>query len=172
MIYEVIVDISNGEVDKVFDYSSNFFIETGSRVKVPFGPRTLEGFVIGTKESTTVETKDIIAKLDDFTPITQEMIDLAKHLNKTNNLRYVDSLRLCIPNKLRGGKVREKKINYLTLDVDYSLAITLIKKNAPKQLAVIEKVKKEGEYESVLNSTFGAGAVKALLEKGILHKEE
>lgn len=172
MIYEVIVDISNGEVDKVFDYSSDFTIETGSRVKVPFGPRTLEGFVIGTKETSTLETKNIIAKLDDFTPITQEMIDLVKYLNKANNLRYVDSLRLCIPNKLRGGKVREKKINYLTLDVDYSLAITLIKKNAPKQLAVIEKVKNEGEYESVLNSTFGAGAVKALLEKGILHKEE
>ncbi len=172
MIYEVIVDVSNGEVDKVFDYSSNLTIETGSRVKVPFGPRTLEGFVIGAKESTNIETKEIIAKLDDFTPITVEMIELVKYLNKTNNLRFVDSLRLCIPSKLRGGKVKEKKINYITLDVDYSLAITMIKRNAPKQLAIIERLKEEGEFESVLNSAFGASAVKTLIDKGLLHKEQ
>lgn len=172
MIYEVIVDISNSEVDKVFDYSSNFFIAIGSRVKVPFGARTLEGFVIGQKESTTVKTKDIIAKLDDFTPITKEMVDLVKYLNKHNNLRYADSLRLCIPSKLRGSRVREKKVNFVILDVDYDLALLEVRKNAPKQLAVLNALKKGGEYESVLNSKFGVSAVKTLIEKGLLHREE
>ncbi len=172
MIYEVIVDISNSEVDKVFDYSSDFFIEIGSRVKVPFGPRTLEGFVIGEKETTTVKTKNIICKLDDFTPITKEMIDLVKYLNKHNNLRYVDSLRLCIPSKLRGSRVKEKKVNFITLEVDFDLAVLEIRKNAPKQLEVLSALKNGGEYESVLNSRFGSSSVKTLIEKGLLHREE
>lgn len=172
MIYEVIVDISNGEVDKVFDYSSNFPIEIGSRVKVPFGARTLEGFVIGQKSSTEVKTKDIIEKCDEFTPITEEMITLAKYLNKHNNLRYVDSLRLCIPSKLRGNRVREKKVNFITLSVAYESAILEIRKNAPKQIELLNMLKTGGEYESVLNSLCGSSAVKALLEKGLLNREE
>ena len=77
MIYRVIVDISNSEVDRVFDYSSDYEVEVGSRVLVPFGNRTIEGFIVGTKESTDIKTKNIIKKLDDFIAITPEMIALS-----------------------------------------------------------------------------------------------
>ena len=55
MIYRVIVDVSNTEVDRVFDYSAERDVPVGSRVLVPFGKRTLEGFVIGTKEKTDIQ---------------------------------------------------------------------------------------------------------------------
>lgn len=48
MIYKVIVDISNSEVDRVFDYRSNFPLSPGDRVLVPFGKRKIEGYVIDT----------------------------------------------------------------------------------------------------------------------------
>ena len=48
MIAKVIVDISNSEVDKIFDYiiPSDFELEVGTRVLVPFGNRSIEGFCI------------------------------------------------------------------------------------------------------------------------------
>ncbi len=52
MIFEVIVDISNSEVDRVFDYLGDESISVGSRVFVPFGNRKIEGFIIGQKEQT------------------------------------------------------------------------------------------------------------------------
>lgn len=171
MIYRVIVDVSNADVDRVFDYSSDFDVEVGSRVLVPFGKRTIEGFVVGLKEKTDIETKKIIRKLDEFTPIIPEMVELSEFLKKNNNLRYADTLRLCIPSKLRGGKIKELTRGFLKLEVDKDLAKTLIRRNALNQLAIIESINGEGEFESVLNAKFGAGSVKTLIEKGILHRE-
>ncbi len=171
MIYQVIVDISNGEVDRIFDYSCPFDIEEGSRVKVPFGNRTLEGVVIGKKETTDIKTKDIICKLDDFTPVIPEMIALAKELKQNGNIRFADSLRLCMPSKLRGGRVRELMRDFLTLDVDKEVARGLIRKNSAKQIELLDNFPEEGEFESVLNVKYGPSAVKGLLAKGILHKE-
>ena len=163
--------VRNAEVHRVYDYSSDFDVEVGSRVLVPFGKRTIEGFVVGTKEKTDIETKKIIRKLDVFTPIIPEMIALSAYLKENNNLRYADTLRLCIPSKLRGGKVKELTRGFLKLDVDKEIAKTMIRKNSPNQLAIIESIKGDGEFETVLAAEFGAGSVKALIDKGILHKE-
>jgi len=171
MIYEVIVDISNGEVDRVFDYSSDKEFPVGCRVKVPFGNRVLEGFVFNTKETSKVKTKEIIERLDDFVAISPEMLSLAKELNKNNNLRIVDILRLCIPSKLRGGKVKELKRGFITLCMPAEEGVKLIRKNAQTQLELINKLKSGGEYESVLNSQFNPSSVKALIEKGIAKRE-
>ena len=171
MIYEVIVDISNSEVDKVFDYSSDIEYEIGTRVKVPFGKFTTEGFIIGKKEKTEVKTKDILSREDDFCAIIPEMIDLVKYMKENKNLRLIDTIRLCVPNKLRGNNVRELKRNFLTLEADYEIAVSALRKNSAKQLAVLERLAKGGEFESVLNAEFGASAVKALLEKGLVAKE-
>ena len=50
MIYEVIVDISNSQVDRVFDYRGEGY-EIGCRVEVPFGSKRIEGFIVGQKLS-------------------------------------------------------------------------------------------------------------------------
>ena len=56
LIAEVVVDIKNKAVNKIFDYEVPLELETiiqpGVRVLVPFGPRTIMGFVISLKEST------------------------------------------------------------------------------------------------------------------------
>lgn len=170
MVYEVIVDISNSEVDKVFDYSADFEIEIGSRVEVPFGSRKLEGFVISKKEISKRETKNITRVLDDKRVLSQEMLSLAEFLNRYKNLRYIDVIRLCLPSKLRGGKVKELKKAYITL-LNTDL-IDEIPQRAKSQRAIIEFLQqKEGEYESVLNSQFSPQAVKTLIDKGIAKRE-
>lgn len=167
MIYEVIVDISNGEVDKIFDYSATDDYKEGCRVKVPFGNRVTEGFIIGKKEFSKVKTKEIISPLDDFCAVNAEMIALTRHLKENNNLRLIDCLRLCVPSKLRGNNLRQLKKNYITLAEDGEEEIAKLAKNCVKQKAAAERLVKGGEYESVLNADYGASAVKALVEKGI-----
>lgn len=169
MVYEIIVDISNSEVDRVFDYTSDFEVKLGSRVQVPFGNRKLEGFVIGEKASSKHKTKDIIKVLDEKPVISEEMLKLAKYLNEFKNLRFIDTIRLCIPSKMRGGRVKELKKAYITIN-DEKLIETLPKR-ATAQIAIAESLLKGGEYESTLNSKYNSQAVKSLVEKGIAKRE-
>lgn len=54
MIAQVIVDISNSEVDRVFDYSIDDFPDAkeGFRVMVPFGRMNIEGYIVQLKDRT------------------------------------------------------------------------------------------------------------------------
>ncbi len=53
MIAQVIVDIAAKQTDRIFEYhipDELGGVEIGSRVFVPFGPRKLQGFVVGLSE--------------------------------------------------------------------------------------------------------------------------
>ena len=80
MIAEVIVDITNSEVDKVFDYNiGELNVTVGTRVSVPFANRKIEGLVIGIKEKSNLpaeKIKFISEILDDFPALTAESLDL------------------------------------------------------------------------------------------------
>ena len=176
MFYEVIVDISNSEVDKVFDYHAPFNVEVGHRVLVPFGRRQVEGFVVAKKETSSCryDVKDIILKLDEYPVILPEMIELAKYM-ATKNLRLIDCLRLFVPAKLRGGRVKVLKKNYVSFNTDYTLenALSSISKSAKAQRAIVIKLEQEGiALESEINAEYSPSAVKALVEKGILIRQE
>ena len=84
MIAEVIVDITNSEVDKVFDYNTgNLNVLTGSRVSVPFGNRKIEGLVIALKEKSDFpeeKLKTIAEVLDDFHALTKESLNLVNYI--------------------------------------------------------------------------------------------
>ncbi len=69
MIARVIVDISASDVDRVFDYRAIEGAVRGSRVSVPFGARSIEGYVIDLAETTDVPSdklKSITALLCGF----------------------------------------------------------------------------------------------------------
>ena len=110
MIAEVIVDISNSEVDKIFDYQCDDSLKEGYRVLVPFGKREVEGYVVAIKEATdcpTEKLKSIIRMLDAEPVIIEEALQLMRFMKKRYHLRTVDALRLFLPAELRGGKVKE-----------------------------------------------------------------
>lgn len=173
IIYEVIVDISTSEVDKIFDYSAAFPVPVGARVLVPFGRYSTEGFVVGTKEKSTRETKDIIEILDDFAAITPEMIQLAEEMRRSG-LRYIDCLRLFVPSKLRGGRVKPliKYVLHLSGELPFEEMLTSLRAGADKQRGLLFRLRESAGYETELNAEFGRSAVKSLLEKGYLKREE
>ncbi|MDE6274966.1 MAG: primosomal protein N' [Clostridia bacterium] len=175
MIAKVIVDISNSQTDKIFDYEipSNLDVRKGARVIVPFGPRRIEGFCIDITDSSDVESlKYVEAVLDDFICISQEMLELMRYMKDKFYIRYVDSLRLFIPSKLRGGRVKELTRVYLSLNTDMSFddIIAQIPSRAKSQLALVERLKQGGEYLTALSNEFSSSAINALIDKNIIVK--
>ena len=175
MIARVIVDISNSEVDKIFDYEipSNLNVCKGSRVLVPFGTKRIEGFCIDIVENSDVPTlKNIEGVLDEFVCISQEMLELMKYMKQKFYIRYVDSLRLFIPSKLRGGRIKELTRIFVTLNPMFSFEelVDALPKRAKSQLAVLERLKDGGEFLSVLNTEYSVSAINTLVSKGLLVK--
>ena len=68
----MIVDLSNEAVDRLFTYRipAGMALTPGQRVEVPFGPRTLEGYVIALKDECGLpgeKVKDVRRALEDGT---------------------------------------------------------------------------------------------------------
>lgn len=108
LIAEVIVDVSIYHVDRPFDYQVPLewvnVIELGCRVKVPFGPRNVLGFIVGLKKETDVPLNKLkaITQILDMEPVlTEEMLLMAKWL-KNNTICYeIDALQVMLPSALR-----------------------------------------------------------------------
>ncbi|MDE6967687.1 MAG: hypothetical protein K2P12_03430 [Clostridia bacterium] len=177
MIAKVIVDISNSEVDKIFDYliPSDFELSVGDRVLVPFGNRSIEGFCIKITDyqEGNYQLKSVIKKLDEKPLIKAEMLCLAEFMKEKFYLRYVDTLRLFIPAKLRGNKVKVLQREFCVLSSsDIDILKSRISPRAKSQLAVIDRLAGGGEYLTVLNTEFSPSVVNSLVEKGIVIKSK
>ena len=69
MIVGVLVELSNKNIDRIFDYKvSNDLIDDiklGIRVEVPFGNQTLEGFILEIKQDSNLDNLKYINKIID-----------------------------------------------------------------------------------------------------------
>lgn len=171
---EVIVFLSAGDVDKTFTYSvpEGMMIKPGDMVVVPFGPRTLEGFVIKQKNEAGFDEskiRPILKKRDESHSIYPEMISLAFWMQKKYNCYFADAFRLMIPSEMRDQRVKEKTIRIASLKMNAEEAKALLKR-APKQAEVVEALKTGAKPTAYLSEIIpGAGAaIAALHEKGII----
>ena len=99
MIAEVIVDVLNSEVDKVFDYliPEDLCVQVGHRLIVPFGNRKIEGYCLNVKEFSIYDPtklKSVYSIIDDKPLINNELIKLIHFMKDNCFLRYVDCFRL------------------------------------------------------------------------------
>ncbi len=175
MFAKVIIDQDVKALDKVFEYiiPDNLNINVGMRVYVPFGQRILQGFVIDINNSCEYDEnklKKIISKIDDFSAIKPEMIDLMHYMAKKNHLKLASILRLFIPAEMREGKVKEL---FETIYILNDFSEIKLSKNAKKQYEIIEFLKSNNlKASSAELSKYGYSAIKALCEKNILIKEK
>lgn len=176
MIAEVIVDISNSAVDKIFDYVAGYDINVGSRVLVPFGYQEIEGYVISIKDTSDYQDtlKPIIRPLDSFTAINSEMIDLMWYMKRKYNLRLADIIHLLIPSRLKGNNVSELKRLFaeINLEIPFDDMISCLRANAYKQIELLERLRINGEFVNILTADYGAYSVKALSDKGYIKVSE
>ena len=168
MIFEVIVDISNSEVDRVFDYIGDESVKVGSRVSVPFGKRNIEGFVINKKEQSNVDQtklKKISKVLDDFVTINDEMLSLMRFMVSELHIRLIDALRLFLPSQMRGGRIESLKIKvaYINKDLPKEEMLSSLSKSAKNQKALIEFLaeNEKGNFTQ-LSQKYGAASIRAL----------
>ncbi len=179
MFADVIVDITNDQVDKIFEYS--FFdlpVSAGSRVVVPFGNKYIEGIVMAVKPNSTYppeKIKPISRVLEDTTALTDETLKLMRFVCDTCYCTRAQSLRLFLPVEMRKGKVKEKFVRFLSLreGIDVKEQLELLNKSAKKQKLLIEHLSEIGKDKyTFLAETFGVSAVKGLIEKGLAEISE
>lgn len=174
-VAKVIVDISTSAVDKIFDYliPPDMPLQIGDRVNVPFGSKTIEGYVIdiATQDESKYKLKYISARLDAEPIITTEMLELMHFMRTAFYLRYVDCLRLFLPSKLRGGKIKELTREFVSVNkaIPIDEMLQSVGNRAKSQKKLLENIG-EGDFLTNLNADYGASAVKSLIEKGFLLK--
>lgn len=122
LVAEVIVDVAAYPVDRPFDYlvpdDMAALIECGSRVKVPFGPRNVLGFVVSLKDTTDIPLEKIkpVSQLLDIVPVlTNEMLELAKWLKHETICYEIDALQVMLPSALRA---KYEKMVMLQTDIE------------------------------------------------------
>ena len=175
---EVIVDLTAGDVDKTFTYlvPDGMCVSPGDMVQVPFGKRTLEGFIITLKTEAGIDEKKlrpILKRRKGQSVLLKEHIELALWMQKKYNCYLADALRLMIPAEMRASRVREKTIQVASLLTDAQEAAKMCDR-APRQCQVIALLSAGAKPVSFLAEMVPGAreAIRALIKKNIVQIEE
>ncbi|MFQ5639737.1 MAG: primosomal protein N' [bacterium] len=147
-------------VDRAFTYrippEFRKYARTGCRVKAPFGPRTLTGFIVSLKETTSLPETNIKALIDvlDRQPIfSHEMYELALWLSDYYLCPLADVLKTMLPSGLFRTS---KKIVELATEQAGTVAAAL-EKTARRQAQILRYLEKSGRIAvSVLAKKIGS----------------
>ncbi len=177
MIAGILVEISNKNVDKVFDYiiPDNLITEVkvGVRVHVPFGKMELEGFVLEIeKEKTTeFELRSIIDVIDSDVVLNSELLELGKIIQKETLATLISCYQVMLPKALKaknGSSVNIKYDSFYTLNECYDSDI----KYNEKQIEIINIVKKEGSVLRKRLVDISLSSLNTLIKKNVLIEEK
>lgn len=153
MIASIIVDITAKQVNQSFDYIVPPFLEpilkVGYRVRVIFGKRTVMGFVVALKETSSYKKKlrEISDIIDVYPVLNEEFVELAKYITENNFSYYAVALQTMIPAAL---KIKYKKVAKLIKETEELKPIFQGKKEieidhkTPEELKVIYFAEKQG----------------------------
>ena len=173
MIAEVLVEITNSNVDKTFDYNvpDKFIndIKVGIRVEVPFGRRIVNGFVLAVKNSSKLDDlKDISNIIDKEIVLTDELLELGKVVRDKTLSTLISCYQVMLPKALKahvGVQINKKYDYYYKVNGD----ISNFKLN-DKQKEIIELCKDDFVLKSEL-VMISVSSFNTLLRKGILIEE-
>ena len=174
MIVKVLVELSNKNIDKTFDYivpkSLEPFIKIGIRVKVPFARQELEGFVLEiTNSSDYDDLKEIISIVDNDIVLNSELLELGKYMQSTLLCTLISCYQAMLPKALKaknGVNIGKKIDTYLKLS---DLPFTKLN---DKQAEVINFVKENGRVLKKEANLISSSSVKTLIKNGILIEEK
>ncbi|MGG4488877.1 primosomal protein N' [Metabacillus idriensis] len=108
----VIVDVKAMQTDRAFDYlipdKWTGFIKAGMRVIVPFGPRKVQGFVIGLKNESEFDKVKPISEVMDITPaLTNELLDIGHWLTQTTLCFKISAFGAMLPAAMKAKYEKE-----------------------------------------------------------------
>ena len=174
----VIVDVSARQTNRAFDYivpeRYAAWIEPGTRVGVPFGPRVVQGFVVGLHASSDVnpgKLREITQVLDVVPPLTPELVELGRWMSDTYMCHALTALQAMIP-----GALKAKYDRVLTLaGAAFGKAELFGEPLDETERLVADAAAVDGgvKLTSLVRRYPGCeAAVKALIRKGVLLEEQ
>ncbi|WP_066175094.1 primosomal protein N' [Bacillus marinisedimentorum] len=112
IVAKIIVDVPANQTDRPFDYlvpeQWQQVIRPGMRVAVPFGPRKLQGFVVGLQEGSTVKRlKEIEEILDPEPVLTGELLDLGFWLSENTLSFAITAFQVMLPAAMKAKYEKE-----------------------------------------------------------------
>ena len=175
MIAQVLVELMNKNVDKTFDYlvpsTMQDKIVVGIRVKVPFGNRTLEGFVLSlSNDSNYQKLKSIIEIVDDTIVLNEELLTLGKQLKERTLATLISCYQVMLPKALKAKEGVVVPIRYekmISLNGSVPKDITF----SSKQQQIITLLEK-GTCSKKELQAISSSSVETLLKKGIITEEK
>ena len=168
MVVGVLVELSNKNIDKVFDYNVpeelTDSIKIGVRVEVPFGRQILDGFVLEVKNESSMELKDIISVKDVDIVLNDELLALGKSMSNEYLATLISCYQVMLPKALK-AKINGK--NYLKLDTFYKLNDMDINsiKLTDKQRSIVDLCLEKG---LITKEDASPSIIKTLVTKDIL----
>ena len=175
MAIDVLVELAHVFSSKTFTYHvpENLLdkIEIGMRVTVPFGNQVLEGFIMAIKkEESDMELKDIIAIVDSYPILNNELLKLGHFIKSSTLCTLMSAYQAMLPLALKAKNkvtMAPKKDKYIRLSNKY---ITI--KLNENQEQIINLLKKEEVIKKSLLNLISSSSVNTLIKKGILLVEE
>ncbi len=178
----VIVDVPSKDTDRPFDYlipeRLRPWVEVGSRVGVPFGHRTLQGFVVSLhprSEISYAKMKPIQEVLDFAPPLSPELIKLSEWMKDRYACRQITVLQSMLPTALKGKAERYISLGNPEEDNDPEGGLFALYPENDTEQAIIAFVKQHGEVSlQQMNRAFPdhAERIKALLSRGLLREHQ
>ena len=148
---DVIVDINSAALDRVFTYElpETGEYSLGTRVKAPFGGRTIEGYIIALKSEPGMDAskvKRVLRPLEDYAALTGEQIELAMYMRAHCKCTLSSALRLMIPAQMRGERIKVKTCRMARLLLTGPELDTVIESQAraPKRRELLETLRDMG----------------------------
>ena len=172
MFINVLVETRVKSNDMTFTYyvSNNDKNLIGKRVMVPFGNRTLQGFVLSyTDKPLDYEAKEILKVLDDEVVLNDELLKLGKYMSEKYLCSLIYAYQVMLPKALKANIKNNLKTKVKTyIKLKDNIDISNIK--GKKQLEIIELLK---QNDMILKSDIDSkSSLSALIEKGIIEEHE
>ncbi len=175
-IARVIVDIA---ADREFDYAIPADLQgqvvLGSKVRVPFGKREAEGFVVGLADSARIATgvKPIAALVGGKPLLSKTLIDLARWVAAYYCAPFELAVRALLPGVVRRGGESFKRNRFVEPVAEAVRAADreALRRRAPQQAEALDVLDREpGVFQRDFLERFGipASAVIALKAKGLV----
>lgn len=174
MKIQVLVELSNKNIDKTFTYlvpsTLEEKIKIGIRVQVPFNNQILEGFVleIGNSIDDDYELKEIIRIVDDEPILNDELLRLGKYLKETTLSTLIAAYQIMLPKALKARNsvsINTKQESYITLNKDIDISSLKLNNTQQKILEIIrtKEIVSKKELKDI-----SVSSLKTMLDKKIL----
>lgn len=181
---KIIVELPSKKVDKEFIYNIPLYldIKIGSIVKVPFGNRLIEGFVLDIGIFPTEYTLKEIDCIVNRDVLNTELIELGKYISKTTISSLSSAYQSMLPKGIKASiknKVSTSKNRYMVLNQDINIINNYIDNNRRyiKQVNILNEVINNNKVlvprlDSSINTLLNKDLIKLVYEEEYRYKVE